>query len=51
MADQRKFFLKEKKILIYGAGSLGMRCNGILKTAGIDGQILSRSVLDGKSFV
>ena len=36
MADQRKFFLKEKKILIYGAGSLGMRCNGILKTAGID---------------
>lgn len=36
MADQRKFFLKERKILIYGAGSLGMRCNGILKTAGID---------------
>ena len=36
MAEQRKFFLKGKKILIYGAGSLGTRCNGILKTAGME---------------
>lgn len=35
MEKQGKFFLKEKKILIYGAGSLGMRCNGILKKNGM----------------
>ena len=36
MIEQKNFFLREKKILIYGAGSLGTRCNGILKTAGIE---------------
>lgn len=36
MTEQKNFFLREKKILIYGAGSLGMRCNGILKATGIE---------------
>lgn len=36
MAKQDKFVLKEKKILIYGAGSLGVRCNEVLKKAKIN---------------
>lgn len=36
MAEQGKFFLREKKIMIYGAGSLGKHCSGVLKATGIE---------------